>query len=351
MLFAAATAEKNRKRSNPMKTRLVKTRLLTALLMLCMLLPQVPMLAFAAENEGSVTNPSGGSNVEVNTTVRDNYTDIKTYETVRTYVNGTVTVDGDSSDLNGSTLTFIDRGALTVQAVYDSASNKTTLTLDITNIPKGVYYTDYKENKSRMTTTYDGFKLTYAGSVTNPATGKEIINEIRDDYYTRNHVYERECLTIQAAEPTESVGNVESHDQPGDVHTHSFSWVTVTEPSVGVDGLEEYRCSCGLVEQSQVIPGSQFYVKDMFGNIKDAPVNGTVEYDAGTWHTISDYVLKKMSERPDAAVTVKFIYKGKTYQIIFPAGTDYTAVLNDEDMMYGYFGVAEKLGLTVTELD
>lgn len=35
-----------------MKTRLVKTRLLTALLMLCMLLPQVPMLAFAAENEG-----------------------------------------------------------------------------------------------------------------------------------------------------------------------------------------------------------------------------------------------------------------------------------------------------------
>ena len=43
--------------------------------------------------------------------------------------------------------------------------------------------------------------------------------------------------------------------------------------------------------------------------------------------------------------------KGKTYQIIFPAGTDYTAVLNDEDMMYGYFGVAEKLGLTVTELD
>ncbi len=31
-------------------------------------------------------------------------------------------------------------------------------------------------------------------------------------------------------------------------HTHSFNWVTVTEPSVGVDGLEEYRCSCGLVE-------------------------------------------------------------------------------------------------------
>ena len=103
---------------------------------------------------------------------------------------------------------------------------------------------------------------------------------------------------------TESKKN--SSDAP--VHTHSFNWVTVTEPSVGADGLEEYRCSCGLVEQSQVIPGSQFYVKNMFGNIKDAPVNGTVEYDAGTWHTISDYVLKKMAERPDVAVTVKFTY-------------------------------------------
>lgn len=146
---------------------------------------------------------------------------------------------------------------------------------------------------------------------------------------------------------TESKKN--SSDAP--VHIHSFSWVTVTEPSVGVDGLEEYRCSCGLVEQSQGIPGSQFYVKDMFGNIKDAPANGTVEYDAGPWHTISDYVLKKMAERPDVAVTVRFTYKGKNYQITFPAGTDYIAVLNDEDIMYGYFGVAEKLGLIVTELD
>lgn len=151
-------------------------------------------------------------------------------------------------------------------------------------------------------------------------------------------------IAEQPAENAESSSNVSSH-------THSFSWVTVTEPSVGVDGLEEYRCSCGLVEQSQVISGSQVYVKNMFGSIKDAPANGTVEYDAGSWHTISDYVLKKMAERPDVAVTVRFTYKGKNYQITFPAGTDYTAVLNDEDMMYGYFGVAAKLGLTVTERD
>ena len=160
-----------------MKIRSAKTRLLTALLALCMLLPQVSMSAFAAENEGGTNSPGGSK-----TTVRNNYT---------------ATIDGDSSDLNGSTLTFINLENLTVKAVYDSASNKTTLTLDITNIPKGVYYTDYKENKSKMTTTYDGSKLTYGNIITNPITGKQIINEIRDDYYTRTHVYETVSLSRQ----------------------------------------------------------------------------------------------------------------------------------------------------------
>jgi len=49
------------------------------------------------------------------------------------------------------------------------------------------------------------------------------------------------------------------------------------------------------------------------------------------------------------AVTVKFEYQNKKYQIIFPAGLDYSAVLNDEETMYGYFGAAAKLGLKVTE--
>ncbi len=71
-------------------------------------------------------------------------------------------------------------------------------------------YTEYKENKSKMTTTYDGSKLSYTDTVTEPgtilvgdpdaifnaytATGKVTINEIRDDYYTRNPVYERDHI-------------------------------------------------------------------------------------------------------------------------------------------------------------
>lgn len=82
-----------------------------------------------------VTDVVGGSGVRVNITVRNNYTDIKKEETIE-YVKGIALVDGDQSALDGSALTFIGLGDLIVHAAYDSASNKTTLTLDISKIQR-----------------------------------------------------------------------------------------------------------------------------------------------------------------------------------------------------------------------
>ena len=133
-------------------------------------------------------------------------------------------------------------------------------------------------------------------------------------------------------------------------HECNFQWVTTIEPQPGVDGLEEYKCiTCGMVKESQPIPAGMATVKNLYGFIKDAPENGTITTDFGKLHTISDYLLKKMAERSDATVTIQFEYKNQKLQITFPAGTDYTPVLNDTDTMYGFYGVAAKLGLTVTE--
>ena len=133
-----------------------------------------------------------------------------------------------------------------------------------------------------------------------------------------------------------------------DSHTCNFQWVTTIDPEVGMDGLEEYKCvECGAVQESHPIPASVAAVKDFYGKVKDAPANGTVTYDSGKLYTISDYLLKKMSERSDVAVTINFEYQNAKYELTFPAGTDYTPVLTDEETMYGYFGVAAKLGLTV----
>ena len=145
--------------------------------------------------------------------------------------------------------------------------------------------------------------------------------------------------TTQPADNTES--------KPG--HICSFEWVITLDPTTGADGLEEYKCTgCGVVQESHPIPASVAVVKDFYGKVKEAPEKGSITYDSGKLYTISDYILKKMAERNDVAVTVKFEYQNKKYQLIFPAGLDYSAVLNDEETMYGYFGAAAKLGLKVT---
>ena len=131
-------------------------------------------------------------------------------------------------------------------------------------------------------------------------------------------------------------------------HTCNFQWVTTIDPQVGSDGLEEYKCVyCGAVQESHPIPAGVAAVKDFYGKVKDAPANGTVIYDSEKLYTISDYLIKKMSERSDVTLTVNFEYQNAKYELTFPAGTDFTPVLTDEDTMYGYFGVAAKLGLTV----
>ena len=144
---------------------------------------------------------------------------------------------------------------------------------------------------------------------------------------------------------TQPADNTESEPR----HVCSFEWVITLDPTTGADGLEEYKCTgCGVVKESHPIPASVAVVKDFYGKVKEAPEKGSITYDSGKLYTISDYILKKMAERNDVAVTVKFEYQNKKYQIIFPAGLDYSAVLNDEESMYGYFGAAAKLGLKVT---
>lgn len=133
-------------------------------------------------------------------------------------------------------------------------------------------------------------------------------------------------------------------------HQCSFQWVTTVEPQPNADGLEEYMCTgCGAVQEQKSIPASMASVKNLFGFVNNVPENGTVTTDFGRLHTISDYLLKKMAERNDATVTIQFEYKNQKLQITFPAGTDYTPILDDADTMYGFYGVAAKLGLTVTE--
>lgn len=133
-------------------------------------------------------------------------------------------------------------------------------------------------------------------------------------------------------------------------HTHSYSWVTVQEATVGQDGIEEYRCSCGDVQERCVIPASMVFVKGLYGAIKDAPQNGTATFDSGRLYTISDYVIKKFAERSDVTTVITFEYQNQSYQMTIPAGADYTALLADQYYFYGYFYFANVVGAAIEAL-
>ena len=165
--------------------------LLGLLLALCMtLLLLTPALA-------GVTDVTGGSGIQFNTTVLNHYTD---------------TYDKRTFDLTGKTTTFTDvkkyfggtSGTLAVEfpglaplvnITYTVSAD--TVVMTVTNyddLPDGTYTCPEQEDKTMMQTTYDGSKLTYLGN--DYEDGKVIVNETRTDYYTRNHIWRGYTLTV-----------------------------------------------------------------------------------------------------------------------------------------------------------
>ena len=133
-------------------------------------------------------------------------------------------------------------------------------------------------------------------------------------------------------------------------HEHSFNWVTVQTASAMQDGLEELRCSCGIVKERSVVPASQAYVNELYQNLSQALAEGEVSFDSGRIYTISDYLIRKLQERADVTTTITFEYNQDKYRMMIPAGIDYSELLEDEDYFYGYFYFAKKVGARVESL-
>ena len=174
--------------------------LLGLLLALCTtLLLLTPALA-------GVTDVTGGSGVTVKTTVVNEYTDKHDKKTFD--LTGKTTTLTDAARFFGSeqgmlTVTFPDLEtpvALTYRVTED------TVVMTVANyddLPDGTYTCPQREDKTMMKTTYDGASLDYTGTTYDPGTilgtgspGKVTINEIRTDYYTRNHVWRGYTLTV-----------------------------------------------------------------------------------------------------------------------------------------------------------
>ena len=133
----------------------------------------------------------------------------------------------------------------------------------------------------------------------------------------------------------------------GQPHVHTYGWVTTREATETQDGLEEYRCACGVVEAQLTIPASQVVVNGFYQTIRGAASDGRITYDTKDFYTLSDKMIACLAERSDVTVEITFIYQKTPYCMTIPAGRDYSALLADEDVFYGYFYFADQIGAQI----
>lgn len=144
-----------------------------------------------------VTDVTGGSKTIVNTTVENVYTDTEQFETLALTKGENTFADAGRYFGAGGTMTVKFGGLSTpVEVVYTVAGDTVTMTVSgYDTLPDGVYRSEYREHKDKMTTTYDGSALDFKSKEQNE-NGKWIFNEVRYDYYTRNHVMVAFTLTV-----------------------------------------------------------------------------------------------------------------------------------------------------------
>ncbi|MDY4844381.1 MAG: hypothetical protein SO154_09965 [Prevotella sp.] len=185
------------------------------------------------------------------------------------------------------------------------------------------------------------FRLSY--TVNNIETGKVFkvseTSAATPDSTTANFFVEGDIITNPAPQtPSTNPTNNKPIEEPTkieEVHSHSYSWVTVQEAGAGQDGIEEYRCSCGAVAERNVIPAGMAMVKDLVRQIETAPENSTVEIKTEYFTCYTAYIMNALKKRPD--VSLKTTFKdydkdGSIKTFTIPAGK----APDDGELFYGF---------------
>lgn len=121
-------------------------------------------------------------------------------------------------------------------------------------------------------------------------------------------------------------------------------------------GMPGLNGKCGIISEAGGKVGSDFPevvtlegAEALYSHIKMAPQQGTVYSSYGDNHTINKTLLTELSARNDVTAVVIYEYEGMNYKTTFPAGADYTELLNEGAQFYGMLGLNGRCGI-VTEI-
>lgn len=148
------------------------------------------------------------SSVTVNPTEKNEYTDTYDRRTFALTKGENTFADAGRYFGAGGTMTVQFSGLDTpVEVVYTVTGDTVTMTVSgYDTLPDGVYSSEYREQKTKMTTTYDKTVLGSA-SMEKDENGNWVFNEVRTNYYTRNHVMVAFTLTVGDAPVVPSGGS------------------------------------------------------------------------------------------------------------------------------------------------
>ena len=154
-------------------------------------------------------------------------------------------------------------------------------------------------------------------------------NVVKDIHYNDSEVMDQLIVLIKV---TVQGG---SSSAPAAPHEHNFEWEITKEPTEFEDGEKAYVCSiCGAVEQRLPITGFMVFLEKSAKAVANAAPGAEVDIETGLWLSFDSSVLDAIAARPDVAVKITFRYKGEWYTVTIPAGSDISALKNEE----GYAG-------------
>ena len=187
--------------------KLKRTKSLLAFLLalcICATLPPATVLAEGENDSVDVMDSPGGGSITVDTTVRNNFTDLSVTDDINLTIGEDYIIDFTKEDnLSYALRSMADLDKTKYYKFANSDKNSLIETEDISEALLKIVG-NKAENKAVMTlvdesnagasyplqfmrTQYTGSMLTYTDSVRDEQTGNTVIKEIRGDYYTRYH--------------------------------------------------------------------------------------------------------------------------------------------------------------------
>ena len=167
----------------------------------------------------------------------------------------------------------------------------------------------------------------------------------KDPVNTNNFYFFTVTLTTPGSgSATNNTGSKSKKKDPagtGYSHEHYFQWVESIEPTEEHDGLMEFKCACGAVDDSYVMSGSMAFVKKVVKLIQTAPQNGTVDITTKNYSCYTAWIIEELAKRPD--VSLKTTYtdaEGNVKTFTIPAGQAPT----DGAEFYGFTYLGNKYG-------